>query len=189
MASLNQCNFIGNLGRDVELKYLPSGDAVASVSIAVSSKWKDKNTGEMKEHTEWIPCEFFGKLAEIAGKYLVKGSSIHVTGRFSTRKYTDKDGVEKYATSIKVDQMQMLSGKQADGQGAAPAQQQRPAAAPAGRPAQGGAKPAQNYSDMSDDIPFAVDCSLLSVHTTSAPLIRAKHGRGMHLARCNQPEF
>lgn len=152
MASLNQCNFIGNLGRDVELKYLPSGDAVCSVSIAVSNKWKDKNTGEQKESTEWIPLEFFGKLAEIAGQYLKKGSSIHVTGRFSTRKYTDKDGVEKYATSIKVDQMQMLGGKQ-EGQGAAPAQQQQrqPAQAPAGRPAP---KPAPNFSDMDSDIPF-----------------------------------
>ena len=154
MASINQCNFIGNLGRDIELKYLPSGDAVASVSIAVSNKWKDKNTGEQKESTEWIPLEFFGKLAEIAGQYLKKGSSIHVTGRFSTRKYTDKDGVEKYATSIKVDQMQMLGGKQDSD--AAPAQRQappagRPAQAPAGRPAP---KPAPNYSDMDDDIPF-----------------------------------
>ena len=152
MASLNQCTFIGNLGRDPEMKYLPSGDAVCSISIAVSNKWKDKNTGEQKEHTEWIPLEFFGKLAEIAGQYLKKGSSIYVSGRFSTRKYTDKDGVEKYATSVKVDQMQMLGGRQ-DGQGGsapAPAQRQAPAQ-PAARP-QGGAKP--NFSDMDEDVPF-----------------------------------
>lgn len=148
MASLNHCTFIGNLGRDPELKYMPSGDAVCSISIATTQKWKDRNTGEQKEATEWIPLEFFGKLAEIAGQYLKKGSSIYVSGRFSTRKYTDKDGVEKYTTSIKVDQMQMLSGQPGGGAGAAPAQ--RPAAAPAARPAAG--KPAPRPQD--DDIPF-----------------------------------
>lgn len=186
MASLNNCTFIGNLGRDPELKFLPSGDAVCSISIAVSSKWKDKNTGEQKEHTEWIPLEFFGKLAEIAGQYLKKGSSIYVSGRFSTRKYTDKDGVEKYATSVKVDQMQMLGGKQEGG--GAPAPAQRPAQAPAQRPAAGG-KPASNFSDMDEDIPFAFDNTLLSVHTTSSQMMRAKHGRGMSLVRENQIEF
>jgi single-strand DNA-binding protein len=141
MASVNSCTFIGNLGRDPELKFLPSGDAVCSISIAVSEKWKDKNTGEQKERTEWIPIDFFGKLAEIVGKYCFKGSSIYVQGRFSTRKYTDKDGAERYATSIKGDSMQLLGGKPEGGQGAAPAQQ--------------GQRPAPRQASMDDsDVPF-----------------------------------
>jgi single-strand DNA-binding protein len=145
MASLNHCTFIGNLGRDPELKYLPSGDAVCSISIATSEKWKDKQTGEQKEKTEWIPVEFFGRLAEIVGQYCKKGSSIYVSGRFTTRKYQDKDGVDRYATSIKGDSLQLLSGRQ-DGAGqggGAPAPQQRQA------PAQ---RQQSNYDDQ--DIPF-----------------------------------
>ena len=146
MASVNHCVFIGNLGRDPEVKYMPSGDAACNISIACSETWIDKKSGEKKEKTEWVPIEFFGKIAEIVGQYCKKGSSIYVEGRFSVRKYTDKDGVEKYATSIKGDRMQLLGGRPADeGQGA-PAQRQ---AAPAGRPAAGGARPAAD-----DDIPF-----------------------------------
>lgn len=155
MASVNHCVFIGNLGRDPELKYLPNGDAVCNISIATSEKWKDKNTGEPKELTEWIPIGFYGKLAEIVGQYCKKGSSIYVEGRFSTRKYTDKDGVEKYATSIKGDKMQLLGGRQ-DGDGGqqqapAPQRQQQPAPKRQGAPS---GRPAPNFSDMDDDIPF-----------------------------------
>lgn len=151
MASLNKCEFIGNLGRDVELKYLPSGDAVCSISIACSESWTDKQSGEKKEKTEWVPVEFFGKLAEIVAKYCKKGSQIYVEGSFSTRKYNDKDGVEKYATSVKAKNMLLLGGRPADSdQGGTPApRQQQQAAAP--RPA---LKPAPNFSDMDSDIPF-----------------------------------
>lgn len=122
MASLNKCAFIGNLGDTPELKKLPSGDSVTNASIAVNSKYKDKTSGEVKESTEWVKLDFFGKTAEIAAKYLTKGSSVYVEGRLSTRKYVDKDGAEKYATSIKVDSMQMLGGKasSSDGSSAVP---------------------------------------------------------------------
>lgn len=147
MASLNKVQLIGNLGKDPETKYMPSGDAMTNITIATTESWKDKATGEKKEQTEWHRVTFFGKLAEIAGQYLKKGSSVYVEGSLRTRKYTDKDGVEKYATDIKSDMMQMLGVKQ-DSE-SAPAPQQ---AAPAARPQ--GAIPAPNFSDMDDDIPF-----------------------------------
>lgn len=112
MASVNKWIGIGNLGRDPELRYMPSGEAIANISLACSYKVKDKNTGEQKEQTEWVRVAFFGKLAEIVGQYLKKGSSVYVEGRLQTRKYTDKDGVEKYATDIIADSMQMLGSKQ-----------------------------------------------------------------------------
>jgi single-strand DNA-binding protein len=149
MASLNQVQLIGNLGRDVEMRYMPSGEAVANVALATTSKWKDKTTQEPREETEWHRVTFFGKLAEIVGKFCTKGSSIYIAGRLKTRKYTDKDGVEKYATDIIADQMQLLGSKSDGGQGAAPQQRQAPAQPP--RPAP---KPAPNFSDMDDDIPF-----------------------------------
>ncbi len=127
MASLNRVQIIGNLGRDPEIRYMPSGDAIANIAVATSFKSKDKNTGEQKEVSEWHRITFFGKLAEIVGKYLKKGSSVYVEGRLQTRKYTDKDGVEKYATDIIAEQMQMLGGKDGGQQGNTPAPQQRPA--------------------------------------------------------------
>lgn len=145
MASLNRCTFIGNLGRDPEIKYLPSGDVIANIAIGVTEKWKDKE-GNQKEETEWVRVEFFGKLAEIVGQYLKKGASVYVEGSMKTRKYTDKDGVEKYTTSIKGQSMQML-GSKPEGAGA-PAQ--RPAPTPAPRPAP---KPAGG-NVVDDDIPF-----------------------------------
>lgn len=147
MASLNKVEIIGNLGRDPDMKYMPSGDAIANIAVATSMKWKDKE-GTPKEETEWHRISFFGKLAEIVGKYCVKGSSVYIEGRLKTRKYTDKDGVEKYATEIIADKLLMLGGRP-EGAGAAPAQQQRQAPAPAARPA-----PKPNFSDMDDDIPF-----------------------------------
>jgi single-strand DNA-binding protein len=147
---------------------MPSGDAIANIAVATSYKSKDKNTGEQKEVTEWHRISFFGRLAEVVGQYLKKGSSVYVEGRLQTRKYTDKDGVEKYATDIVAEQMQMLGGRQGMGGDAGggmddggydsqPQQQSRPAPqrqappAPAARPAP---KPAPNFSDMDDDIPF-----------------------------------
>ena len=163
MASVNKVIIVGNLGRDPEIRYMPSGDAIANIAVATSYKSKDKNTGEQKELTEWHRISFFGRLAEIVGQYLKKGSSVYVEGRLQTRKYTDKDGVEKYATDIIAETMQMLGGRQGmGGEGGmdeggydAPPQRQAPQRqappAPAARPAP---KPAPNFSDMDDDIPF-----------------------------------
>ncbi len=164
MASVNKVIIVGNLGRDPEIRYMPSGDAIANIAVATSYKSKDKNTGEQRETTEWHRISFFGRLAEIVGQYLKKGSSVYVEGRLQTRKYTDKDGVEKYATDIVAENMQMLGGRQGMGGGDnmddgggydAPPQRQAPQRqappAPAARPAP---KPAPNFSDMDDDIPF-----------------------------------
>lgn len=140
MADLNLCVFIGRLGRDPEVKFLPSGDAVCSFSIAVAKKWKDKQSGETKEQTTWVPCSVFGKTAELLGKYGKKGGQLRVNGEFSVRKYTDKDGNEKTQTEIKVQDFQLLGAKPEGAGGAAPA--------PAPRPAPKAA------SDMDDDIPF-----------------------------------
>ncbi len=160
MASVNKVIILGNLGRDPETRYMPSGDAMTTISIATTDSWKDKASGEKKESTEWHRVTFFGKLAEIAGQYLKKGSSVYVEGSLRTRKYTDKDGVEKYATDIRADTMQMLGGKPnstgMDERYDAP----QNASAPAPRssaPEQRGAspsRPAPNFSDMDDDIPF-----------------------------------
>ncbi|RJG16081.1 single-stranded DNA-binding protein [Massilia cavernae] len=166
MASVNKVIIVGNLGRDPEIRYMPSGDAIANIAVATSYKSKDRNTGEQKELTEWHRISFFGRLAEIVGQYLKKGSSVYVEGRLQTRKYTDKDGVEKYATDIIAENMQMLGGRQGMGGDAgggmdegydappsrpAPRPQQQAPAAPAPRPAP---RPAPNFSDMDDDIPF-----------------------------------
>ena len=145
MASLNKVIIIGNLGRDPETKYMPSGDCMTTIAVATTETWKDKQTGEKKEATEWHRITFFGKLAEIAGQYLNKGSQVYIEGSLRTRKYTDKDGVEKFATDIKADEMKMLGGR--------PEQQQAPVrqAAPAPRQA---AQQAQMQSSGFDDLPF-----------------------------------
>lgn len=111
MASVNKVIIVGNLGRDPELRYLPSGDAIANIAVATSYKSKDRDTGEQRELTEWHRISFFGRLAEIVGQYLKKGSSVFVEGRLQTRKYTDKDGFEKYSTDIIAETMQMLGGR------------------------------------------------------------------------------
>jgi single-strand DNA-binding protein len=166
MASVNKVIIVGNLGRDPEIRYMPSGDAIANIAVATSYKSKDRNTGEQKELTEWHRISFFGRLAEIVGQYLKKGSSVYVEGRLQTRKYTDKDGIERYATDIIAENMQMLGGRQGmggdssfgggDDMGGYDAAPSRPAPrqappAPAARPQP---KPAPNFSDMDDDIPF-----------------------------------
>ncbi len=164
MASVNKVILVGNLGRDPEVRYLPSGDPVANITIATSSKYKSK-TGEMVEETEWHRVTFFGKLAEIVGQYLKKGRPVYVEGRIKTRKYTDKDGVEKYATDIIANEMQMLGGREgmggpsgddegADGGYSRPAPASRPAASAAQRPAAAPSKPSSGFDDMDDDIPF-----------------------------------
>ncbi len=141
---------------------MPSGDAVANIAVATTDKWKDKATGEAREQTEWHRVSFFGKLAEIAGQYLTKGSQVYIEGKLQTRKYTDKDGVEKFATEIKADTMQMLGARQGgEGggqQGNAPRQQgNAPQQRPAPRPQPQQSQQPQNnrgFDDMDDDIPF-----------------------------------
>lgn len=145
MASVNKVILIGNLGADPETRYLPSGDAVTNIRIATTENWKDKS-GDRQEHTEWHRISFFGRLAEIAGEYLKKGSPVYVEGRIRTRKWQDKEGQDRYSTEIVADRMQLLGGRGADGGGT--------------RDAGGGDRPAPkkgnagNFDDMDDDIPF-----------------------------------
>src|SRR5215218_6884928 len=115
MASVNKVIIVGNLGRDPEMRTFPSGDRVANVTIATTDKWKDKQSGEMKEATEWHRVVFNGRLAEIAGEYLRKGSQVYVEGSLRTRKWTDKDGAEKYTTEIRADEMKMLGKREGMG--------------------------------------------------------------------------
>ncbi len=153
MSSVNKVIIIGNLGRDPDVRYMPSGDAVANVNIATTSKYKNK-AGETVEETEWHRVSFFGRQAEIVGEYLRKGRSVYIEGRLKTRKYSDKDGVEKYATEIIASEMQMLGKPDGDrgsqGQHRAPAPR---APAPAPR-APAPTKGASGFDDMDDDIPF-----------------------------------
>ena len=114
MASVNKVILVGNLGKDPEMRYMPNGDAVCNITIATTDTWKDKQTGEKKEATEWHRVVFFRKLAEIAGQYLKKGSQVYIEGALKTRKWQDKDGQERYTTEIVADSMQMLSGKRDD---------------------------------------------------------------------------
>ena len=147
MASINKVIIVGNLGRDPENRYLPSGEQVTSIAVATTESWKDKVTSEKKELTEWHRISFFGKLAEIAGQYLEKGSQVYIEGRLRTRKYTDKEGIDRYATEIIADTMQMLGGRQ-EGQQST---RRNEYAAQTGGSAQ--RRPAQ-LSDMDDDLPF-----------------------------------
>lgn len=145
MASLNKVTLIGHLGRDPEMRTFPSGDRAANVSIATTEKWKDKQSGEMKEATEWHNLVFTGRMAEIVGEYLEKGSQIYVEGSLRTRKW-EKDGVTRYSTEIRVNELKMLGGREG---GERPAPAPRPAAAPrAAAPASSG------FADMDDDIPW-----------------------------------
>jgi single-strand DNA-binding protein len=157
MASVNKVIIVGNLGRDPETRYLPSGEAVTNISVATTETWKDKASGEKKEATEWHRISFFGKLAEIAGEYLKKGSQVYVEGQLRTRKYQDKEtGKDRYSTEIRADRMQMLgsragAGVPSDDSGGESA----PRSAGAGKPAAAAAKkPAGKFDDMEDDIPF-----------------------------------
>src|SRR5215203_2100329 len=159
MASVNKVILVGNLGRDPETRYTPDGAAICNVSIATTSQWKDKASGERKEETEWHRVTFYGRLAEIAGEYLKKGRSVYVEGRLKTRKWQDKDGVEKYMTEIVASEMQMLGSREGMGGGAASEEgggyeRAAPAARPAGAAANRPAAKSSGFSDMDDDIPF-----------------------------------
>ena len=153
MASVNKVILVGNLGRDPEVRYLPDGGAVTNVSVATTDTWKDKS-GEKQERTEWHRIAFFGKLAEIAGEYLKKGSQVYVEGSLRTRKWQDKEGKERYTTEIIADRMQMLGSR--GGGSESMAHEPKAAAAESGG---GGGKPAAkkggaSFDDMDDDIPF-----------------------------------
>ena len=154
MASVNKVILIGNVGRDPETRYMPSGDAMVNLSLATTDTWKDKN-GEKQEKTEWHRIVIFGKTAEIAGQYLRKGSQIYIEGRLQTRKWTDKEGQERYTTEIVADRMQML-GSRSGGADAPMDREHAPAAAAAleTRPAQQQRKPGTSFDDIEDDIPF-----------------------------------
>ena len=174
MASINKVILIGNLGRDPEVRYTPSGAAVCNVSVATTRNWKDKSSGDKVEETEWHRVVFYDRLAEIAGEYLKKGRPVYVEGRLKTRKWQDKDGKDNYTTEIVAEQMQLLGGREGGGGGGygggqggnpedysqeAPSAPSRPAArptaaqrpAPAPAPAQ---KSSTGFDDMDDDIPF-----------------------------------
>jgi len=157
MASVNKVILIGNLGRDPEIRYLPSGDAVANLNVATTEKWKDKN-GEQQEQTEWHRVAFFGRQAEICGEYLRKGSQVYIEGRLQTRKWTDKDGNERYTTEIRGDRMQMLGGR-GGGAGSEPpsrdaAREPEPSVSAQSSPKTSGNKKPGSFDDMDDDIPF-----------------------------------
>jgi single-strand DNA-binding protein len=159
MASVNKCIFIGNLGRDPEIRYMPSGDAMANFSIACTDSFKGKS-GEKQERTEWVRIVMFGKQAEIAGEYLKKGSPVYIEGRLQTRKWQNKEGQDQYTTEIVADRMQMLGGRSGGGNafevtdgGDEPPRQSAPRqqAPAASKPAGGGGS---GFDDFEDDIPF-----------------------------------
>jgi single-strand DNA-binding protein len=167
MASVNKVILVGNLGRDPEVRYSPEGSAICNLSLATTSQWKDKASGEKREETEWHRVVMYNRLAEIAGEYLRKGRPVYIEGRLKTRKWQDKDsGADRYSTEIVADQMQMLGGRDNEGGGgggfdesaprqASPARQAAPRPAPQAQrtaPAQG--ESAANLADMDDDIPF-----------------------------------
>lgn len=181
MASVNKVILVGNLGADPETRYMPSGDAVTNIRLATTDRYKDKQSGEFKEATEWHRIAFFGKLAEIAGQYLRKGSSVYIEGRIRTRKWQDQSGQEKYSTEIVADQMQMLGGRGQGGGGGgdeggygggagagAGGGYSRESQGGGGRSHGGGAQgggqqggqrrqqqaPSNGFEDMDDDIPF-----------------------------------
>jgi single-strand DNA-binding protein len=149
MASVNKVIIVGNLGRDPEVRYLPEGGAITNISVATTDTWKDKS-GEKQERTEWHRVAFFGKLAEIAGEYLKKGSQVYVEGALRTRKWQDKEGKERYTTEIVADRMQMLGSR---GGGSEPMARE-PAAAASGGGKPQGKKGGGAFDEMDDDIPF-----------------------------------
>ncbi len=173
MASVNKVILVGNLGRDPEIRSFSNGDRVANVNLATTDRWKDKQSGEMREATEWHRIVFNGRLVDIVEQYLRKGSQVYVEGSLRTRKWQDKDGQEKYTTEIRVDQMQMLGGRQGAGAGGSdeggddwsarrgqPVQRAGAQAAAGASGAGGGAggrppaKSGSGFDDLHDDIPF-----------------------------------
>jgi single-strand DNA-binding protein len=171
MASVNKVILVGNLGADPEVRYMPSGDAVANIRLATTDRYKDKQSGEFKEMTEWHRVSFFGRLAEIVNEYLKKGSSVYIEGRIRTRKYQAQDGTDRYSTEIVADQMQMLGGRSGGGEGGGGGGYSRGGSGDEGggggysRGGGGGggggggrqqapAKQSGGFDDMDDDIPF-----------------------------------
>lgn len=176
MASVNKVILVGNLGRDPETRYAPSGDAICNITIATTETWKDKSSGERKEATEWHRAVFFGRLAEIAGQYLKKGSQVYVEGSLRTRKWTDNNGQERYTTEIRADEMKMLGSREGRGdsggasggaprggddydqrggsdfQSAPPRNRPQPQSQP--QPQAQPSPAASNFGDFDDDIPF-----------------------------------
>ena len=148
---LNQCNFIGRLGGEPEIRYMPAGGAVANFSIAVGKQWKDKQTGNKQERTEWVRVTAFNRLAEIIGEYCHKGSKVFITGEFRTRKWQAEDGTDRYSTEIIARELQMLDSKSAGGQQASSQQQAGSAQQNQQQASQG---TAGNFDDYDDSIPF-----------------------------------
>ena len=157
MASVNKVILVGNLGADPEVRYMTNGDAVANIRMATTESWKDKNTGERKEITEWHRVVFYRKLADIVEKYLKKGSAVYIEGRIRTRKWQDKEGQERYTTEIEANEMQMLgsrqsvssSGGEAEFGGSMPSQP-----APSNAAARSAPAKSSPFDDMDDDVPF-----------------------------------
>lgn len=160
MASVNKAILVGHLGKDPETRYMPNGDAITNATLATSESWKDKQTGEKKEQTEWHRLVFYRKLAEIAGQYLRKGSLIYIEGSLKTRKWQDKDGQDRYTTEITVNEMTMLGGRgdagggQSSGEPQQRQQQQRPQGNGGGQQQRQGASQSRGFDDFEDDIPF-----------------------------------
>ena len=158
MASVNKVILVGNLGKDPETRYAPSGDAICNITVATTDTWRDKASGEKREATEWHRVAFFGKLAEIAGQYLRKGSQVYIEGSLRTRKWQDKDGQDRYTTEIVADRMQMLGSR--GGMGGADAADMDSAPPPSRGPApssgrsSSGGKSGSKFDDLEDDIPF-----------------------------------
>ncbi len=151
MASVNKVIIVGNLGKDPETRYLPSGDAVTNITVATTDKYKDKATNEMKEQTEWHRITFFGKLAEVVAQYQKKGSAIYVEGKLRTRKWTDNAGVEKSSTDIIADSMQMLGGRSSESSAPSSSSYRERNDAPSSLPS---SSPSSSLGAMDDDIPF-----------------------------------
>jgi single-strand DNA-binding protein len=148
--SVNKVILIGNLGQDPEVRYMPNGNAVANITVATTETWKDRNTGENQERTEWHRVVLFRRLAEIAGEYLKKGAKVYLEGKLQTRKWQDQNGQDRYTTEVIADQMQMLDSRGAGGAGGGAAPMERGGAAPS----QGGAADTGFGGDFDDDIPF-----------------------------------
>lgn len=164
MSSINKAMLIGHLGRDPETRYLTNGDAVTNFSIATTDRWKDKTSGEAKETTEWHRIVTFGKLAEIAGEYLKKGSHVFIEGKIQTRKYEDKEGIERYVTEIRANELKFLSrapgGDDADERSTPSRPQQE--RKPAGKPPAKTASKTTGFEDMPDDLPFLfIECAFM----------------------------
>ncbi|HRE18775.1 MAG TPA: single-stranded DNA-binding protein [Rhodocyclaceae bacterium] len=151
MASINKVILVGNLGADPETRYTATGDAVCNIRIATTDSWKDKNSGEKKEATEWHRVVFYRRLAEIAGQYLKKGSQVYIEGRIKTRKWQNKEGQDQYTTEIEATEMQMLGGRQGAG---SPAMDSDSGGGNDYSPAPPKNKPKPSFDDLGDDIPF-----------------------------------